>query len=63
MKVKMRVNLGSADAAKLKLDHKECTEGMTVDVSDATAEVLVRRGFAELAEQKGIPTPPQQKGK
>lgn len=63
MKIKMRVNLGSADAAKMKLDYKECTEGNVVDVNDGVAERLVALGLAEFDSQKGVPSKPAQVGK
>lgn len=63
MKVKMRVNLGSVDAKALRLEFKDCTAGKVVDVSEAIAEQMVKRGFAEFGEQKGIPATSAQKGK
>jgi hypothetical protein len=52
MFVRFRVNLGSIDAAKLKLDHKQCQLGAEVDVPDAAAEWLCKKGIAEPAERK-----------
>lgn len=47
MKVSMKVNLGSRDAARFQLNHEECMEGSQPDVSDAAAEWLIATGKAE----------------
>lgn len=46
MLVQFRVNLGSVDAAKLDLDHKQCLEGSTVTASEIAGRWLVERGIA-----------------
>lgn len=63
MKVKMKVNLGSRDAAKLRVNWAECTEGKVVDVSDESAEALIARGWALPEAVKGDPKPVEMKGK
>lgn len=52
MKVVMTKNLGSRDAKSLHLDHQECVEGAEVTAKEEVAEVLVRRGLAELVEEE-----------
>jgi hypothetical protein len=55
MIVKFKVNLGSVDAARLKLDFKKCMTGMEVECSDEVGGRLVARGIA--AEVVGISKP------
>lgn len=60
MKIKFRVNLGSVDAAGLKLDWSECKQGSELDVSKATGELLCERGIAEPVTEtvKGVAKQP-----
>ena len=46
MLVKFRTNLGSNDAARFGLDHRECLGGASVDVPQSTGEALCKLGFA-----------------
>ena len=46
MRVVFRVNLALPDAKAMKLDAKECRAGMTCDVDDKAAAVLLGRGIA-----------------
>lgn len=50
MKVKMTLNLGSRDAARVQLDHAKCLEGCEVDVSDDAAQWLIATGKAKAVE-------------
>jgi hypothetical protein len=46
-KLKMQLNLGTADAEKLGLDPDDCKDGQTVTVgSKAVADELLKRGWA-----------------
>jgi hypothetical protein len=46
MKVKFRTNLGSNDADRLRLDFKQCCEGMACEVDSPVGEKLVSSGVA-----------------
>lgn len=46
MKVAFRQNLGSIDAAKFGLNHKECQIGMEAEVSKEAGEALLASGIA-----------------
>jgi hypothetical protein len=58
MKVKFLTNLGSTDARQLGVDHTECREGMTCEVSPAAGRYLLDRGHAVEVEVKAIPPMP-----
>jgi len=60
MFVQFRVNLGSADAAALKLDYRRCQLGMKLNVDDAEGEWLINHGIAIPAV--GAPKEPTIKG-
>ena len=62
MKIVMKVNLGSRDAARYELDFRQCVEGAEIDVSDEFADDLVRRGYAAVhvpAEINAVPDEPE----
>lgn len=63
MKLVMKVNLGSRDAAPCGLDFKKAMEGMTVDVSDDIGEKMIAKGWALPESIKGDPKQPKMKGK
>lgn len=51
MTVVFKTNLGSMDAKKFGLDHKECVQGATVDVSEDAATALKDAGIAVSPEE------------
>ena len=61
MKVRFKCNLGSRDAAGLELDHAKCAAGEELEVSKASAEILAKRGIAEIVSEspkiKAVPKP------
>lgn len=57
MLVQFRVNLGSVDAARLELDHKQCLEGSTVTASNFSGRWLVERGIAADVTPAAEPKP------
>lgn len=58
MKVRMRTNLGTNDAAALGLKWAECQDGMQVKVPDAVGTHLVSRRMAdELPDIEAVPPP------
>lgn len=46
MLVKFKTNLGTNDAARFSLDHRECLGGASVDVPQSIGEALCKLGFA-----------------
>jgi hypothetical protein len=58
MIVRFKVNLGSNDAAPLRLDFQQCGKGKTTDVSEAAAAWLIKRGIAEAVEVKAVAPKP-----
>lgn len=52
MLVRLRTNLGSIDAAKLKLDWQKCGRGAEVEVSEDVGATLIKRNIAEEVERK-----------
>lgn len=63
MKLKMKTNLGSRDAAKVGLTYQECTEGKVIDVNDDAASELIARGYALPEEIKAVPSTTLIRGK
>lgn len=58
MQVKFLNNLGSNDAAALKLEHSECTKGACLEVKDNIGEFLAVRQLAEII---AVAKPPEVK--
>ncbi len=55
MRVRLKVNLGSLDAAAHGLEHAKCQAGMEADVADAAGKWLIVQGHAESLEAvKGV---------
>jgi hypothetical protein len=60
MRVKFVVNLGSKDAVKLGLDHRQCVVDAIVEVSDEAGKALCAVGVAtQQAEPAAPPKPPE----
>lgn len=55
MKVEMKVNLGSRDAARFQLDCTKCTEGAVVDMSDDAGNWLIGNGWALPQSIEAVP--------
>lgn len=58
MKVKLLLNIGTKDAARLSLDPEKAHDGDTVDVKKEYADELLKRGWAvEPGADDGKPAP------
>lgn len=57
MKVRFTTNLGSQDAAKLGVDHRECTAGSVLDVGEGFTSVLEKMGLGSAVELVPAPEP------
>jgi hypothetical protein len=64
MLVKFTRNLGSHDATRLNLSHKDCTINAQIEVSEETASRLLSRGLATevKSEVKAVAQSPIVKG-
>lgn len=53
MRVRLLLNIGWRDAARLRLDPDEALDGRTLDVAPAAADELLSRGWGVLADVEG----------